>query len=95
MTEKCIFGSIGKLRPHMTELTHFLGVLMHALDFWKKMSGVLIIEGREGHIAACILYDAGAFAPALWQHFQYMIFPTSKTQCFEVLGATLHPSIFL
>ena len=40
MTEKYIFRSVGKLRPHMTELTHFLGVLIHALEFWKKLSGV-------------------------------------------------------
>ena len=62
MVEKFIMGSVGKLRPHMTELTHFLGVLTHALDFWKKLTAVLIVEGREGHIAACILSDEGAFA---------------------------------
>ena len=62
MVEKFIMGFIGKLRPHMTELTHFLGVLTHALDFWKKLTAVLIVEGREGHIAACILSDEGAFA---------------------------------
>ena len=73
MVEKSIMGSIGKLRPHMTELSQFLGVLTHALDFWTKLTGVLILVGREGHIAACILYDEGAFAPAVWQHLQNMM----------------------